>query len=96
MRLPDGLKEDVGILYIGANPLARQHGLVWVAGLGSVGTVGAAMALQDGRVMEAITRGVSDETYACALVRYRFADEQRPLDGALACVALTRGVLRLP
>ena len=57
VRLPDGRKEDVGILYMGANPLARRHGLVWVAGLGSVGTVGAALALQDGRVVEAITRG---------------------------------------
>jgi hypothetical protein len=27
-------------------------------------------------------------------VRYRFADEQYPLDGALACMALTRGVLQ--
>jgi hypothetical protein len=96
-RLPDGRKADVGMLYLGANPLARQHGLIWVAGLGSVGTVGAALALQDGRVMEAIARGVTDEqTYMCALVRYRFADEQCPLDGALACMALIRGVLRSP
>jgi hypothetical protein len=94
VRLPDGRKEDMGILYMGANLLARQYGLVWVAGLGSVGTVGAALALQDGRVVEAITRGTDEEMYACALVRYRFADEQRPLDGTLACVALTRGVLR--
>jgi hypothetical protein len=96
-RLPDGCKEDVGILYVGANPLVRWHGLLWVAGLGSVGTVGAALALQDGRVMEALVPGLTDEqTYACALVRYRFAHEQRPLDGAVACLALTRGVLRPP
>ena len=94
-RLPDGRKEDFGILYVGANPLVRRHGLIWVAGLGSVGTVGAALALQDGRVMEAITPGMSDDqTYACALVRYRFADEEHPLDGALACMAMTRGVLQ--
>jgi hypothetical protein len=93
--LPDGCKEDFGILYAGANPLARRHGLLWVAGLGSVGTVGAALALGDPRVVEATARGVTDEQmYACTLVRYRFADEQRPLDGTLACVALTRGVLQ--
>jgi hypothetical protein len=96
-RLPDGRKEDFGILYLGANPLTRRHGLLWVAGLGSVGTVGAALALQDERVMEAIARGITDrQTYTCALVRYQFADEQRPLDGTLACLALTRGVLRPP
>jgi hypothetical protein len=45
--------------------------------------------------MEAIARGITDgQTYACALVRYRFVDEKRPLDGALACLALVRGVLR--
>ena len=96
-RLPDGRKEDVGILYAGANPLARQSWLVWVAGLGAVGTVGVALALQEPRVVEAMARGLTGgPTYACALVRYRFADEQRPLDGALACMALTRGVLRPP
>jgi hypothetical protein len=94
-RLPDGRKEDVGILYLGANPLARRYGLLWVAGLGSVGTVGAALALQDSRVVEAMAQGLNDEqAYGCALVRYRFADEQRPLDGALACLALTRAVLQ--
>ena len=94
-RLPDGCKEDFGILYVGANPLARRHGLLWVAGLGSVGTVGAALALQDPRVMETLAPRLTDEqAYGCALVRYRFADEQYPLDGALACVALTRGVLQ--
>lgn len=96
-RLPDGRKADVGILSVGANPLARQHWLIWVAGLGSVGTVGAALALQDVQVVEAIARGLTDgQTYGCALVRYRFAGEQRPLDGALASLALTRGVLRPP
>ena len=96
-RLPDGRKEDFGIIYVGANPLARRHGLVWVAGLGSVGTVGAALALQDPRVVEALVPGLTDEqAYGCALVRYRFADEQYPLDGALACVALVHGVLRSP
>jgi hypothetical protein len=96
-RLSDGRKEDVGILYLGANPLARRHGLLWVAGLGSVGTVGAAVALQDPRVVEAMAQGLTDEqAYGCALVRYRFADEQYPLDGALACMALTRGVLQPP
>lgn len=96
-RLPDGQKADVGILYVGPNPLACQHWLIWVAGLGSVGTVGAALALNDPRVVEAIARGLTDEqTYGCALVRYRFAEEQRPLDGALASLALIRGVLRQP
>jgi hypothetical protein len=95
--LPDGRKEDVGILYVGANPLARRHGLIWMAGLGSVGTVGVALALQDPRVVEALAPVLTDEqAYGCALVRYRFADEQRPLDGALACMALTRGVLQSP
>jgi hypothetical protein len=96
-RLPDGRKEDVGLLYAGANPLARQSWLIWVAGLGAVGTVGAALALEEPRVVEAIARGLTDgHTYACALVRYRFADEQRPLDGALACLAVTDGALRPP
>jgi transcriptional regulator with XRE-family HTH domain len=96
-RLPDGRKEDVGIVYVGANPLALPHWLIWVAGLGAVGTVGAARALQEPRVVERIARGLTDrQTYCCALIRYRFADEQRPLDGALASVALTRGVLRQP
>jgi hypothetical protein len=95
--LPDGRKEDVGILYVGANPLAIQHWLIWVAGLGYVGTVGAALALQEPRVVELIARGLTDQqAYCCALVRYRFADELRPLDGTLASVALTRGVLRQP
>jgi hypothetical protein len=94
-RLPDGCKEDFGVLYVGANPLARRHGLIWVAGLGSVGTVGAALALQDPRVMEALAPKVpGEQAYGCALVRYRFADEQYPLDGALACMALTRGMLQ--
>jgi hypothetical protein len=91
------VKEDFGILYLEANLLARRHRLIWVAGLGSVGTVGTALALQDPRVMEALAPGLTDEqAYGCALVRYRFADEQRPLDGALACVAMTREVLRSP
>jgi hypothetical protein len=94
-RLPDGRKEDVGILYVGANPLARRYGLIWVAGLGSVGTVGAAIALQDPRVVDAMAWGVTDrQAYGCALVRYRFTDEHCPLDGALACMALARGILR--
>jgi hypothetical protein len=94
-RLPDGRKEDFGILYVGANPLARRHRLVWVAGLGSVGTVGVALALQEPRVIEALAPRLTGElAYGCALVRYRFADEQYPLDGALACVALARGVLQ--
>jgi hypothetical protein len=96
-QLPDGRKEDVGILYVGANPLAIQHWLIWVAGLGSVGTIGAARALQEPRVVELIARGLTDKhPYCCALVRYRFADEQRPLDGALASMAVTRGVLQVP
>lgn len=94
-RLPDGRKEDVGILYVGANPLASQHWLIWVAGLGSVGTVGAALALQEPRVVERIAQGLTDpRTYCCTLVRYRFTEEQCPLDGALASIALTRGGLQ--
>jgi hypothetical protein len=94
-RLPDGRKEDVGILYVGANPLASQHWLIWVAGLGSVGTVGTALALQEPRVVERIARGLTDpRTYCCTLVRYRFTEEQCPLDGALASIALTRGGLQ--
>jgi hypothetical protein len=93
--LPDGRKEDVGILYVGANPLAIQHWLIWVAGLGYVGTVGAALALHEPQVVELIARGLTtQQTYSCALVRYRFAEELHPFDGALASVALTRGVLR--
>ena len=62
-----------------------------------MGTVGAALALQEPRVVELIARGLTDQqAYCCALVRYRFADELRPLDGTLASVALTRGVLRQP
>ena len=94
-RLPDGRKEDVGILYVGANPLASRHWLIWVAGLGSVGTVGVALALQDPRVAVLVARGLTEpQAYCCALLRYRFADEQRPLEGNLASLALTRGVLR--
>ena len=37
-----------------------------------------------------------ERTYSCTLVRYRFTDEQRPLAGELACMALVRGVPRLP
>jgi hypothetical protein len=60
-----------------------------------VGTVGAALALQDLRVMEALApRVTAEQAYGCALVRYRFGNEQCPLDGVLACVALTRGVLQ--
>jgi len=96
-QLPDGRKEDVGILYVGANPLASQHWLIWMAGLGSVGTVGAALALQEPRVVGLIARGLTDQqAYCCALVRYRFADEQRPLEGSLASLALNRGVLQQP
>jgi transcriptional regulator with XRE-family HTH domain len=96
-RLPDGRKEDVGILYVGANPLAIRHWLIWVAGLGSVGTVGAALALQEPRVVERMARGLTGtHPYCCALIRYRFAEEQRPLDGSLASMALTRGVLWQP
>ena len=81
-RLPDGRKADVGILYLGANPLAHRHWLIWVAGLGSVGTVGAAIALQNPRVVEAMARGLTGpHHYCCALVRYRVADEQRPSTG---------------
>lgn len=94
-RLSDGRKADVGILYVGANPLACQYGLIWVAGLGSVGTVGAALALKEPRVVEALAGGLTDTAaYRCALVDYRFAEEQRPLDGAVANLALIRGVLR--
>jgi hypothetical protein len=47
------------------------------------------------RIVEAIVQGWTvEQAYGCAQVRYRFADEQYPLDGTLACVALTRGVLR--
>jgi len=94
-RLPDGRKEDVGILYVGANPLASRHWLLWVAGLGSVGTVGVALALRDPRVAGLVARGLTEpQAYCCALLRYRFADERRPLEGNLASLALTRGVLR--
>lgn len=94
-RLSDGRKADVGILYVGANPLACQHMLIWVAGLGSVGTVGTALALKEPRVVEAIARGSTDtQAYSCALVYYRFAEEQCPLDGVVANLALIRGVLR--
>jgi hypothetical protein len=43
------------VIILEANPLTRWYGLIWVAGLESVGTVGAAQALQDGWVVEAIT-----------------------------------------
>jgi hypothetical protein len=43
-----------------------------------------------------VRRATTEQAYGCALVRYRFADEQRPLAGALACLALTRGVLQSP
>jgi hypothetical protein len=49
-----GRKADVGVLYLEANPLTRWYGLLCVAGLESMETVGAAQALQDGRVVEAI------------------------------------------
>jgi transcriptional regulator with XRE-family HTH domain len=94
-QLRDGRKEDYGILYIGANPMDIRHWLVWAAGLGSVGTVGAALVLKEPEIIELLVEGLTDRhKFCCMLVRYRFTDERRPRDGIHASVAIMRGTIR--
>jgi hypothetical protein len=93
-RLRDGRAQDFAIIYAGVNPLNVQNWLVLVAGLGGVGSVGAAQALNTPPAFGLIAQCLTDRHLYCSvLIRYRFTDTERAGDGSLASITLIRGVV---
>lgn len=69
---PANGSEDYGIIFVGKNPKNENHWLVWLAGLGPHGTVGAARAFVDERVQAVLASHLRASPYVSALVKYRF------------------------
>jgi hypothetical protein len=68
-------KRDYGIIYIGNNPEASGNNLIWLAGLHSKGTIGAAKAFLEAEVrthiLEEFNRG---KKHVSAIVRFDWSD----------------------
>ncbi|MCP1926400.1 hypothetical protein [Bradyrhizobium elkanii] len=68
-------KEDYGIIYVGSNPEASGNNVIWLAGLHSKGTIGAASAFLEAdvrtHILEEFNRG---KKHVSAIVRFDWSE----------------------
>jgi hypothetical protein len=65
--------KDYGLIYVGNNPESSEHYLIWLAGLHSRGTIGAARAFFEPEVRTHILREFSrGKKYVSAIVRFDY------------------------
>ncbi|MET4177771.1 hypothetical protein ABIB99_008901 [Bradyrhizobium sp. LA6.1] len=87
--------KDYGIIYVGNNPESSEHYLIWLAGLHSRGTIGAARAFFEPEVRTHILREFSrGKKYVSAVVRFDYPRSCMPECSRLVCVMLRASATR--
>jgi transcriptional regulator with XRE-family HTH domain len=98
-RLKDGWFQDYGLVYIGPNPLnTNKYGWRWlimVAGLGPIGTLGAAKALLNPRIFDFFVMDLGYMNwYYSGVIRYRCGTSTQEIrEGHISSIFLTRDSL---
>jgi hypothetical protein len=88
-----GAQEDYGLIYIGPNPCNLRRWLIWVAGLGPIGTYGACVAFEDMDFVRMLaTRLSHHKNYISACVRYRYR-KNRPREGNIVTIITCDGIV---
>jgi len=94
----DKKKEDTGIIYVGPNPVNKNRWLMWIAGLSSGGTYGAAKSIYHYKhnldFVELLGGSLfNNHRYCSALIRYRY-DASNPANGEVTNFVVCGG--RIP
>ncbi|WP_157083465.1 hypothetical protein [Bradyrhizobium manausense] len=88
---PNSGNDDYGVIFVGRNPKAKDLWLVWLAGLGAEGTIGAARALVDPHVQAHIAEQLRSNDFVSALVKWKYERWDRgKIDSVLFSPRLVR------